>query len=205
MRSGCREAAGEIADAGFAAPAHGCKPRFRILTGVAGPAKSAAMFNRLMGTLLVAVLFCGVGLPGHAAWQMLRENVTHGSITVMTMTDGTPVTPLNGMETLPTLVIRCYENRTSMYVPWDGSIRADHAVTRYRLDEDPEKTATWDLWTSHTATGSFRASIPLIRALMRHNRLALTLPPDSSAPVSTVFDLSDLDVALGPVRKACKW
>src|SRR5690606_15375919 len=152
--------------------------------------------------------FCRMSVPGHSAWQMLREDVvTHGSVTVMIMTDGTPVTPLHGAETIPTLVIRCYENTTSLYVRWEGSVRADHAVVTYRLDRAPEKTVTWDLSSSHTATGLFKGktSIPFIRGLLRHHQLALVLAPASPHPVRTVFDLSDLDVALDPVRDACKW
>ncbi|WP_137388412.1 type VI secretion system-associated protein TagO [Rhodoligotrophos defluvii] len=166
------------------------------------------MVKRFISAFCSFALVCATTLPAYAAWQKLEEDVvTGGSITVMIMTDGTPVTPLHGSETIPTLVIRCYQDKTAIYVRWDGSIHADHAAVQYRTDDGSQHSAGWDLSSSHTATGLFdsASSLPLIKSLLGHHKLALVLAPNSVAPVSTTFDLDDLDQAIKPIREACGW
>ncbi len=179
-----------------------------LLTGGVLPVTNRDMIKRFVSMLILGICVGMSVLPARAAWQNLREDIVKGgSITVMIMTDGTPVTPLHGTETIPTLVVRCYEDTTSIYVRWDGSIQADHTSVRYRIDGGRERSDTWTLSPSHTATGLFTgaSSIPLIKSLIGHRKFTLVLAPDSAAPVSTTFALDDMDLAIKPVRDACRW
>src|SRR5215475_14377917 len=111
----------------------------------------------------------------------------------------------------PTLTIRCHENKTALYVNWQryvttGGIYSEEQV-RYRIDDAPPKTATWNLSTDFEATGlwSGGSSIALIRQLIKAKRFLIEVTPYGSNTIRAEFDITGLDERIGDVQKACNW
>jgi type VI secretion system protein VasI len=106
------------------------------------------------------------------------------------------------------LMIRCAENKTSLYIVWAGAfIGSDTAQVTYRIDREPAKTARMYISTDHRATGLWTGSdsVPFIRALFDKKQLLTRVTPFSESPVTVTFDISGIAEAVKPLAKACKW
>jgi type VI secretion system protein VasI len=109
----------------------------------------------------------------------------------------------------PALVLRCREHKTEAYVrtgmtPNVEYDRFNEATVRIRLDHDPATKLIASESTDHEAL-FLPEPIPLIRSLLKHERLTFGFTPFSSPPAETEFDLRGLTAAIVPLQEACGW
>lgn len=106
----------------------------------------------------------------------------------------------------PVLFAACTSDVTSLEVDWGIEMGPDAADATLRLDDGdavPQPFAAGaDGRTQILAPGS--AAIPVLRQMLGHDRLALSADGESG-PVEASFDITGLDQAIAPLRRACGW
>lgn len=110
----------------------------------------------------------------------------------------------------PMLIARCVENKTSMYVDFDGAFMSDYGSfgnVTLRADKEPAKTYSMNASTDHNALGvwSGGTAIPMLKSLLGKTALMVRATPHSESPLTFEFDISGMDEAIKPVREACRW
>ncbi len=107
----------------------------------------------------------------------------------------------------PKLWMRCAENTTSFFVDWDVYIHIQNSPMTYRINSKQVQTKSFSVSTDHKALGYFsgRKSIPFIKSLFGANKLLMQVTPYGKNPAQVTFDVSDLEQAIKPLRKACGW
>ncbi|QDC11359.1 hypothetical protein FHY55_19910 [Oceanicola sp. D3] len=115
----------------------------------------------------------------------------------------------NGTAT-PSLILRCMENTTSMFINPGGHFLSDiqgYGKVTYRIDD--LKAASWRMSasTDNEVLGlwSGSKSIPQIKKLIQGNSLLVRLTPYNESALEFGFDLAGLNEAIKPLRKACNW
>lgn len=115
-----------------------------------------------------------------------------------------PVSGKYGRESQPTLLIRCKENKTNLFIPFGFFLGSDSTRVTTRLDKEKARTSTWSISTDHEAIFAPR-DISFTKKLMQHDRLLVQLTPYGESPVMTEFDVRGLENAVKPLREACNW
>jgi len=117
----------------------------------------------------------------------------------------------HGMGTVrPTLLIRCMENRTTIYVNWGryittGGVYINHQV-RYRIDDRDPVQANWSISTNFESTGEWRGrGISLLRSMKGATRFLVETTPYGENSVLASFDVTGFDAAAAEVAERCHW
>lgn len=107
----------------------------------------------------------------------------------------------------PTMVVRCKEDHTDVFVNWGVYLGLDETRVLHRFDKLPAKTRTWNISTDREATfyRSSRGAVEMVRAMMEHDKLLLQVTPYGESPAMVTFDLRGLTDAVIPLREACHW
>jgi type VI secretion system protein VasI len=111
--------------------------------------------------------------------------------------------------TRPSLIIRCKERRTDLYVVTGLSANPEvglfesHSI-RYRIDQDPAVPQTWDAATSDDALFA-PVPIELARQISKGKTFLFEFTPFRSSPVIARFNVTGLERQLGRVAEACDW
>lgn len=104
----------------------------------------------------------------------------------------------------PILILRCMEDKTSLYVDWGTFIStADPRIT-LRVDKDKATSEYWRVASNHEVSFSPNA-IPAIKSMVGKNNLMLQVTPFSDQTYTVNFDITGLDNAIKPLRDACNW
>ncbi|MBL1320112.1 MAG: TonB C-terminal domain-containing protein [Methylophaga sp.] len=103
------------------------------------------------------------------------------------------------------LVLRCSENVTNVYVRWNDYLGLKSTSVLQRLDKEKATNHRWTLSSDNTATFVSGGYIRYIKKLLGHKKLLLQLTPYNDNPVMAVFDLTGIDEAIKPIKKACHW
>ena len=111
----------------------------------------------------------------------------------------------NYSSSTPTLILRCSENKTEAYIAWDVYLGIGTTKVLTRLDRDKARTKTWGLSTDNKATFVPGSNTTFIKSLIGHKKLLTQTTPYGASPVMTTFQLSGLNDAVKPLRKACHW
>jgi hypothetical protein len=142
-------------------------------------------------------------------WQVTEErSAMDDSLTVALTLDAEERITGPVREQQPTLIIRCKEGKTSVYI-WTG-MAADveygnerHTV-RVRLNNGTAVTEEWSESTSRD--GLFAPdAISFAKQLATASTLAFEFRPFDSGPVTARFDTRGLNTHLGKVASACGW
>lgn len=115
----------------------------------------------------------------------------------------------------PSLIVRCEEKRTSVYVVTgmaarveediEGGPRDFHTV-RTRLDDAPASTEPyWSESTDHKALFTQYESVEFAKKLAETQTFTFQFTPFDGSPQVARFDLRGLDVHLHKVAEACGW
>jgi len=109
-----------------------------------------------------------------------------------------------------TLILRCLENTTSMYVKMNGHFLADiqgYGNVTYRVDDLQARTARMKESTDNEALGLWSGgqSIPVVRQLIGHDQVVMRITPYNQSSVSVTFPIRDLEEKIQPLREACNW
>jgi len=113
------------------------------------------------------------------------------------------VTPEAPRTVLPTLFIRCKENRVESFINWGIPVGTGTVTVTTRLDEDEAQTSKWLVSTDFTGTfvrGSHSAFIAKLRS---HDRLVARLVPLAQNETTAIFNLAGLPEVIGEVYAAC--
>jgi len=105
---------------------------------------------------------------------------------------------------LPSLVIKCSENKTAAYINWGRYLGIGDTRVLARIDKNKARTTRWDLSTDNKATFA-RKAIGFSKSLFDHEKLLVQVTPYSGSPVMTTFNISGLKENIKPLRKACNW
>lgn len=109
----------------------------------------------------------------------------------------------------PTLIVRCSEKRTAVYVengmsPQPEYGKSNQASVRIRFDAAPAKAEVWTESTDNEALFSPQP-IPFLRAMVKAERLLFQFTPFNSPPVIVEFTVRGFGDRLGVVQDTCGW
>lgn len=111
-----------------------------------------------------------------------------------------------GGAVIPRLFITCRESSTSIYVFWDRFISTQNTNVLVRIDDEPARTHRWGISTGNDATGLWRGSgISFIKSLFGKDQLLVEVTPHGADAQRAVFDITDLELAIQPLRESCDW
>lgn len=120
--------------------------------------------------------------------------------------------PTRGPADNPTpflLVLACRENRTNIWVHFGSgyAFGKDNRMLTYRIDNKTARTKRFNESNKGEALGlwSGNSAIPFIKSLFGADRFFVRATPKSATRVEAEFDISGLEQAVEPLRKACHW
>ena len=115
-----------------------------------------------------------------------------------------PVTTASGAQERPTLVFRCQQNTTELFIIWGQPLGTGSLAVTERVDSDKASTANWTLSTDRST--AFKPSpIPFIRTLLNRHKLLLQLTPEHDNAQTVEFAIEGLERVIEPLQKACGW
>jgi type VI secretion system protein VasI len=109
------------------------------------------------------------------------------------------------------LWVRCVENTTALVFQtgchMTSSSYSDYGKITYRLDEEKAQTIRANESTNNRSLGlwSGARSIPIIKKMFGKSSMIVRMTPFSENPFTATFNISGLEDAIAPLRKACKW
>ena len=147
-----------------------------------------------------------------SAWSVnTSTSPIDDSRTVVLMTDSTqPVRSRFGRPESATLIARCSENTTSMYLIFAGNHMTDiqsYGQVTTRVDDLKARTINMDSSTDNKALGLWRggSSIPFLESMFGHDMLTVRATPFNESPITAQFPVTGLEEAIQPLRDACHW
>ncbi|TWI29714.1 type VI secretion system-associated protein TagO [Paracoccus sulfuroxidans] len=128
----------------------------------------------------------------------------------MALESNEPVRKRFGGSEKGSLLIRCKENTTALYILWAGNFMADlqgRGRVDYRVDDRAAKRVNMDESTDNMALGLWNGgkSIPFIKDMYGASSLYVRATPFSESPVEMTFNVSGIEEASKPLREACGW
>lgn len=108
------------------------------------------------------------------------------------------------MSASPLLLIRCQQNKTSLYIDWGTFITTGRISILTRIDKEKAQTSTWLMSTDNEASFAPQA-INLIKNLLGKETLTTQVTPYNDSTYTVKFNISGLENAIKPVREACGW
>lgn len=108
-------------------------------------------------------------------------------------------------QTTPTLIARCKENTTEVFVTWNVFLGTDSTEVLERFGSEPARTREWTLSTDNKATFHPGSDTEFLKTMLKHDKLLLQVTPYSESPVMISFDLRGLASVLPELQAACHW
>jgi len=105
----------------------------------------------------------------------------------------------------PSLHLRCAENKTNLFIVWNMYLGLDSTNMLVRFDKEKAESSEWYISTDAKAVFARRGHIGLAKRIMNHNQMLAQITPYGESPVMVTFDVSGLEEAIKPLRKACSW
>lgn len=109
---------------------------------------------------------------------------------------------VNGV--IPTLILRCSENKTDVFINWDKFIGGDSSSVQVRIDKEPAQKEYWGVSTSNKATFS-QNPIALAKKLSKAKVLLVRVVPYNEAPIMAEFDLEGIGPIIDELKLTCNW
>lgn len=108
------------------------------------------------------------------------------------------------------LYLRCKEGKTVAYIHFGGHFMSDNrggGRVDYRIDMQPARHRMMEESNNNKALGLWngKASIPFVKELFGGRSLYVRATPFSESMIEATFNISGLETAIEPLRKACKW
>ncbi len=104
----------------------------------------------------------------------------------------------------PRLILRCRSSKTEAYINWDNYI-ADRTLVTYRIGSEEARRKVWPTSTNNTVTFYPDNDVTFIKSLLAVDRFVARVVPHNEGPVTAVFNLAGLEVAVRPLRSVCGW
>ena len=105
----------------------------------------------------------------------------------------------------PTLLIRCSESKTNVFLTWDLYLGLDSTRMLARFDSENATTESWSISTDNKAVFVRGSDIAFAKKMMNHGKLLTQITPYGESPVMATFPIAGLSEAIKPLRQACNW
>lgn len=108
--------------------------------------------------------------------------------------------------TTPTMIIRCMDNKTDLFVSYQQSIAfdIDGVSGKVRLDNEQPKTFNFSRSRDFRAV-FFPKPVPFLKDAIGHEKMLVQVDLLSAVGQVAEFDIRGLEEALKPLREACHW
>ncbi len=103
------------------------------------------------------------------------------------------------------LIIRCQSNKTEMFVSFHAFLGMDSAQVTSRVDKRKAMVENWGLSTDKKAAFYPGSPIPEIKRMLNGKAYVAQVTPYSATPITAIFDIKGIDVAIKELRKTCSW
>lgn len=110
-----------------------------------------------------------------------------------------------------TLFVRCHENATALVIHtgchMTSSEYDDYGDVDIRLDSERARTVSMTESTTNEALGLWNggSAIPLIKQIFGKQKLLARVRPYAANQITFSFNVTGLQEAIAPLRKACGW
>jgi type VI secretion system protein VasI len=105
--------------------------------------------------------------------------------------------------------IACSEGKTDIYFTFAGQFLADiqgYGDLIVRLDKEKARTISFTESTDHEALGLWNGSGGrFIKSLFGRKKMLVRVTPYNQSSITTEFNIAGLDLAISPLRAACRW
>lgn len=143
---------------------------------------------------------------GKGQWRLIEERSPIDDSTNIYLSVQAEETIKSGHKTvLPTLWLRCAENKTKVFIEWYLFLGSDTTRVLTRFDQDKATTNRWSISTDSKATFVLGNHIQFIKKIMNHKKLLVQITPYNESPIMAFFDIEGLAETIEPLRKACHW
>ncbi|HCJ6204764.1 type VI secretion system-associated protein TagO [Acinetobacter baumannii] len=141
-------------------------------------------------------------------WQYHHEkNPIDDSFTVLAYVESDEPLKLDGIQTRPSLVLRCQENKFDVYFALKNSVDSvgrDYKSSNITLRFDAEKAVDYSMRRGDDLqTLFFSNPIEMIDPLLKHDKLALKFTTTNKNVVFVSFDIRGLQYVISPLENAC--
>ncbi|MEY0031324.1 type VI secretion system-associated protein TagO [Providencia rettgeri] len=134
-----------------------------------------------------------------------KSEIDDTQTVVMFVDSEEPVyTSLFGRST-PSLVFRCQNNKTEVYIQWGAYLGLDTIETITRVDKEKATKKFWGVSTNNKSAFYPSGSIAFIKSLLNKEKLFAQVTPYGENPVKVSFNISGLNEEITPLKTACKW
>lgn len=211
--------------------------RFQYCVGIASDKERLACYDNYakeLGLKPSGVDGLSATQARHGRWTVRTETLhENDETTVFVFSEGKGrIFGIDGRPVLPTLVGRCGNDVTELYIamssgmptqlgPTDHSVfyytarkegekaadapgAGDQILAKIRLDDSPPQELL--LRRSSEGVGYFFPNpVSFLSQMRRNSRLEFSFTPAGHADVTVLFPLEGLDEALKPLREGCNW
>ena len=103
--------------------------------------------------------------------------------------------------------IRCENKKTILAFHWNTYIRLETAPIQLRVDQGRPNTTNWNVTEGgHTTYWPQHRHIPgMIKRWFDAERIIVRTSAYGRGDITAIFDVSDLEEGVVPVREACDW
>ena len=101
-------------------------------------------------------------------------------------------------------VIRCEAKRTYAFIVWSEFVGTTPQV-EYRTDKLPPKEQYWKSGTDGGSSFFPSRTVEFLKKMEGSTLLTAKVTPIGKAPITAEFDITGIEEALAPIRKACRW
>lgn len=110
-------------------------------------------------------------------------------------------------EAHPVFAIQCLNGKTSVAVNWGFIVDGGTIPVTYRIDAEEPKTGMIKVSDDFRSIAAWESDpvIAFLKNLIGKKKLAVQVTALSQGPVRAVFDVTGLEKAISPLRKACGW
>lgn len=147
-----------------------------------------------------------VSSEGNSKWRVTKKSSPiDDSVNVfMHLSANEMIKGRYGDKIAPSIIIRCKENETEMYITWDMYLGIGDVEVIYRFDKETAQTADWSVSTTREAS-FVNKPISFIKSMIDKDSLLLRVTPYGESPVTATFPISGLKEAIVPLQESCKW
>jgi type VI secretion system protein VasI len=114
-----------------------------------------------------------------------------------------------GGEQKADLWITCREEQTSIFLTFGNLFLADNGSygdVTLRIDKQKARVISMNESTNNQALGLWRGTGgKLIKSMFGATSLFVQVTPFNESAVTAEFNIAELEQAIAPLRKACKW
>jgi type VI secretion system protein VasI len=143
-----------------------------------------------------------VPTEGVGAWQIRDQANPNGSRAVSLALVATSGTSSSGQPIV--LVLRCLSGETEVYLNWRNRLGSEAEIAT-RIGGDAVERKMWGLSSNQEASFYPGNDVTFINALMTGERFVAQVTPRGANTITAIFDTQGLDVAVKPMREACRW